>query len=176
MSKANTYECGEPGTITVVATGPGGSPSGEFELPMSEESIAEMLGLPEDSDICVTEAYCEDASLPKGLDIYELNDLAERVEDLQGWQRESIPVLAQEAFNQLGDVLDALEDGLVQFFSGLDTAEDVWRCILEEDPDYNAIPEGMKDYFDFERYARDMGKGGSKVYMVPRGMVLVRDC
>lgn len=137
------------------------------DLPITEEeldSVKERIGINEEYEewfITDYETDIDGLEIKEYSDIYELNELAETLEDMNDNDREVVEALLSEGYS-LEDAIDKKDDCIV--YSDCNDMEDVARQYVEETGLLNSIPENLRDYFDFEAYGRDMSYEGQYVF------------
>lgn len=138
-------------------------PMEEEELEAKLEEIAEKM---KDSDPewfindyeWITEEEI-DASIDENEDIIELNDLIQRMDELDDYQTKALFAIIEAHTSDLLEALDIVEHDNFLFYEGMDL-EEVAEEIIDMDYFNSNIPSIFRDYFDYEAFARDLGFDG----------------
>lgn len=88
-------------------------------------------------------------------DIYELDEMAERLEDLDEEASEVI-YAALENGNSFEQALEIYEKGDYRIYYNCNDAEDVAHEVVEECGYLDQMPENLRFYFDYKAFARDL--------------------
>ena len=92
-----------------------------------------------------------------------LNEIAEELENLDDYDREVVNAFIENGSN-IEEALDGLRDGDYMVFSNCSDMTDVAYQYIEETGLLNDIPEGLRNYFDYEAYGRDMSFEGTFIF------------
>ena len=92
-----------------------------------------------------------------------LNEIAEELENLDDYDREVVNAFIENGSN-IEEALDGLRDGDYMVFSNCSDMTDVAYQYIEETGLINDIPEGLRNYFDYEAYGRDMSFEGTFIF------------
>jgi antirestriction protein len=92
------------------------------------------------------------------LGLRELNELAERLEEMKDYEIEALSYVMQIVDN-VPEAIEAIDEGKCLILSNVENLEDLGRKHVEE---FNSIeiPEHIEPYFDFERYGRELDVSG----------------
>ena len=93
----------------------------------------------------------------------ELNEIAEELENLDDYDREVVNTFIENG-SDIEEALDGLRDGDYMVFSNCSDMTDVAYQYIEETGLLNDIPEGLRNYFDYEAYGRDMSFEGTFIF------------
>lgn len=93
----------------------------------------------------------------------ELNEIAEELENLDDYDREVVNAFIENG-SDIEEALDGLRDGDYMVFSNCSDMTDVAYQYIEETGLLNDIPEGLRNYFDYEAYGRDMSFEGTFIF------------
>ena len=85
----------------------------------------------------------------------ELNEIAEELKNLDDYDKEVVNAFIENGAD-INEALDGLRDGDYMVFSNCSDMTDVAYQYIEETGLINEIPEGLRNYFDYEAYGRDM--------------------
>ena len=92
-----------------------------------------------------------------------LNEIAEELENLDDYDREVVKAFIENG-SDIEEALDGLRDGDYMVFSNCSDMTDVAYQYIEETGLLNDIPEGLRNYFDYEAYGRDMSFEGTFIF------------
>ena len=93
----------------------------------------------------------------------DLNEIAEELENLDDYDREVVKAFIENG-SDIEEALDGLRDGDYMVFSNCSDMADVAYQYIEETGLLNDIPEGLRNYFDYEAYGRDMSFEGTFIF------------
>lgn len=93
----------------------------------------------------------------------DLNEIAEELENLDDYDREVVKAFIENG-SDIEEALDGLRDGNYMVFSNCSDMADVAYQYIEETGLLNDIPEGLRNYFDYEAYGRDMSFEGTFIF------------
>lgn len=148
-----------------------GADNGEWiTLPMEEEELeaklAEIAEKMKDSDPewfindyeWTTEEHI-DSSIDENENILELNELIQRMDELDDYQAKALFAILEVHTSDLLEALDIVECDNFEFYEGYDleeVAEEIVKdCYFTKD-----TPEIFERYFDYEAFARDLRYDG----------------
>lgn len=92
-----------------------------------------------------------------------LNEIAEELENLDDYDREVVNAFIENGFD-IEEALDGLRDGDYMVFSNCSDMTDVAYQYIEETGLLNDIPKGLRNYFDYKAYGRDMSFEGTFIF------------
>lgn len=138
-----------------------------IELPKSEDEIKQFLS----EQVGINEQYEEWAihDYEKDIDglkigeydnIYELNELAQQMEDLDENQLKALSAFLQDGC-KIEDAIEHVNNGDYFVFSDCNDMSDVAYQYIDETGVLNNVPEQLQNYFDYEAYGRDMELEGT---------------
>lgn len=93
----------------------------------------------------------------------DLNEIAEELENLDEYEKEVVNAFIENG-SDIEEALDGLRDGDYMVFSNCSDMTDVAYQYIEETGLLNDIPEGLRNYFDYEAYGRDMSFEGTFIF------------
>lgn len=131
-----------------------------LSLPATEEQIAatlDKIGIDEHYEeyfITDSESDFADLTIKEYSNIDELNELAERLTDLDECELEALKAYLDAVDNDLDAALDCIEGGDYCFYPNMDI-EDVAAELVEEGY-FGEIPKSIAYYIDYEAIARDL--------------------
>lgn len=137
------------------------------ELPVSDEELEKVLerieigGMYEETFITDYETDVDGVDVHEFDSIEKLNELAETLEGLEDYDLEVVEAMLSEGY-KLEDALERKDDCIV--WTDCDDMEDVAIAYCEECGILDAIPENLRNYFDYEAFGRDMSFEGHYVF------------
>lgn len=137
------------------------------DLPVSEDelqAVYDRIGINEYyEEVFITDYETDIPGLKVGEydSISDLNDFAEQLEDLGDDEKDVIGALISEGYS-LEDALDKKDDCYI-YYNVSDMA-DVAEQYCDEIGILDAIPDSLRNYFDFEAFGRDMSFEGNFVF------------
>ena len=135
-----------------------------LKLPVPAEKLDEVLerigidGEYEEYFITDFEAPFSNLSISEYASIAELNEFAERLDEVEVWDFDKLcAVLEMESPAGIAGILDIIEH-LDEFdlLAEVENDEDLGRYYAEELCTLDGIPEHLRSYFDHESYGRDI--------------------
>lgn len=92
------------------------------------------------------------------LGLRELNELAERLEEMKDYEIETLSYVMQVVDN-VPEAIEAIDSGRHLILSNVENLEDLGRRHVEE---FNSleIPEALENYIDYETYGRELDLSG----------------
>lgn len=95
--------------------------------------------------------------------IFELNELAEELENLEETTHSIIAAMLEHGFD-FSEALNHVDD--VVIYHDCQTMADVAYEVVEESGMLNSIPDNLRNYFDYEAYGRDLDLEGTFIFTV----------
>lgn len=97
--------------------------------------------------------------------VMELNEIAERYEDLDRHEKVAFAAFIQNG-SDFEEAIDGADGGDYRIYYGCDSMKDVaWECMEEyrylAEHGNGGIPSLLMDYFDYEAYGRDLETSGT---------------
>lgn len=134
------------------------------DLPQPEEEltgiIAEIQRETDCEEVMISD-YEGDWNIGEYDGIFELNELAETLADLNDYERELVETLIRERGDDIEEAIDTIQCGNYRVYGDCYDMSDVAREILCESGDFDSIPDYLQNYFDFEAYGRDLDINGN---------------
>lgn len=130
------------------------------DLPTTEEELEEAIAYAQTED-------CEEVIISdsEGIEcneysnIFEVNERAEQIEELEDYEQEILEALIDDGY-KFDEALDIIQDGNYMYFDGCSDMTDVAMQYIEETGLLHDVPEFLQNYFDYEAYGRDMSYDG----------------
>lgn len=140
------------------------------KLPISNEELEkvfERIGINEEYEEYFITDFESDFGYHVGEydNLDELNEVAEKIEDLDEDQSEIVKALMHDLSYTVDEAIDKVTDGDYIIWSNCDDMTDVAYQMVEEYGYLNNIPENVARYFDYESYGRDLGFEGTFIFM-----------
>lgn len=133
------------------------------DLPQPEEELAETIAEIQRETDCeevMISDYEGDWNIGEYDGIFELNELAETLAELDDNEQELVETLIREHGDSLEEAIARIEEGNYRTYYNCDSMSDVAREILFECGELDTIPEHLRDYFDFEAYGEMLDNSG----------------
>ena len=92
--------------------------------------------------------------------ISDVNDIAERVENLMDYEQDVLKVILEEHTSNIEEALRLVEGGNYVIWSG-ESMADVAERMAAEFGDLDNIPEHLQHYIDYEAWGRDLAIEGT---------------
>lgn len=136
------------------------------KLPVSDEELQEVfkrIGIDgkEYEEYFITDYECDFYEISEYESISTLNEIAEKLDDLDEEQEQVVKVLMSECGYNLDDAIEKAENGDYMFYTDCNDMTDVAYIVVEEFGYLDNVPENIARYFDYEAFGRDLGIEGS---------------
>jgi antirestriction protein len=135
------------------------------QLPISNEDLQkvfERIGINEEyEEYFITDYECDFYEIGEYESISTLNEIAEKIDDLDEEQEQVVKVLMSECGYDLDDAIEKAERGDYRTYSNCDNMTDVAYQVVDEYDYLRNVPETVARYFDYEAFGRDLGIEGS---------------
>lgn len=130
-------------------------------LPVSEEELnqflTEKVGInAEYEEWAIHDYECDYIKISEYENIFKLNEIAEKVENLADYEKETFKALIECETSDVEEALEILENGNFIVYNDIDTVYDLGYAVAEETGILSQIPENLQSYFDFEKFGRDL--------------------
>lgn len=130
------------------------------DLPATEEELTEAIENTQTID-------CEEVMISdyEGIkcseydNIFDINEQAEEIENLQDYEQEALEALIDDGY-AFEEALDIVTSGDYMYYRNCEDMTDVAMQYIEETGLLNDIPEHLQNYFDYEAYGRDLSYEG----------------
>ena len=136
------------------------------DLPIEKEDLQEAfkrIGIDgkQYEEYFITDYECDFYKIGEYESITTLNEIAEKIDNLDEKQEQVVKVLMSECGYDLDDAIEKAESGDYRIYSNCDNMTDVAYIVVEECEYLDNTPEFLTRYFDYEAYGRDLGIEGS---------------
>lgn len=135
------------------------------QLPISNEELQEVferIGINEEyEEYFITDYECDFYEIGEYENIDTLNEIAEKIDNLDEEQEQVVKVLMSECGYDLDGAIEKAESGDYRFYTDCDNMTDVAYVVVEECGYLDNVPENIARYFDYEAFGRDLGTEGS---------------
>ena len=129
------------------------------KLPISQEELHEVferIGINEEyEEYFITDYECDFYEVGEYENIDTLNDIAERIEELDEEESKVVKALMSELGYTLDDAIDKVDSGDYRIYSDCNDMTDVSYEVVEECDYLRNVPETVARYFDYEAFGRD---------------------
>lgn len=137
-----------------------------MDLPIEKEDLQEAfkrIGIDgkQYEEYFITDYECDFYKIGEYESITKLNEIAEKIDNLDEEQEQVVKVLMSECGYDLDDAIEKAESGDYRIYSNCDNMTDVAYIVVEECGYLDNAPEFLTRYFDYEAYGRDLGIEGS---------------
>ena len=138
------------------------------ELPVSQEELQkvfERIGINEEyEEYCITDYECDFYEVGEYESLDALNEMAERIEELDEEESEVVKVLMSELGYTLDEAIDKVNSGDYTIYSDCDDMTDIAYQVVDECGYLNNVPDNVARYFDYESFGRDLGIEGTYIF------------
>lgn len=138
------------------------------ELPVSQEELQkvfERIGINEEyEEYCIADYECDFYEVGEYESLDALNEMAERIEELDEEESEIVKVLMSELGYTLDEAIDKVNSGDYTIYSDCDDMTDIAYQVVEECGYLNNVPDNVARYFDYESFGRDLGIEGTYIF------------
>lgn len=135
------------------------------KLPVSDEELQkvfERIGINEEyEEYFITDYECDFYEIGEYESINTLNEIAEKIDNLDEEQEQVVKVLMSECGYDLDDAIEKAESGDYRIYTDCNDMTDVAYAVVEECDYLRNVPETVARYFDYEAFGRDLEIEGS---------------
>ncbi|RHK98205.1 antirestriction protein ArdA [Blautia obeum] len=140
------------------------------DLPIEKEDLQEAfkrIGIDgkQYEEYFITDYECDFYKIGEYESITTLNEIAEKIDNLDEEQEQVVKVLMSECGYDLDDAIEKAERGDYRIYSNCDNMTDVAYIVIEECGYLDNAPEFLTRYFDYKAYGRDLGIEGSFYFL-----------
>jgi antirestriction protein len=138
------------------------------ELPVSQEELQEVfkrIGINEEyEEYFITDYECDLYEVGEYENIDKLNDIAERIKELDEEESKVVKALMQELGYTLDEAIKKVNNGDYRIYYDCDDMADVAFQVVEECDYLNNASDIVARYFDYESFGRDLGIEGTYIF------------
>lgn len=138
------------------------------ELPVSQEELQkvfERIGINEEyEEYFITDYECEFYEVGEYESIDTLNEIAERLDELDEEESNVVKALMSELGYTLNEAINKVNSGDYRIYSDCDNMTDIAYQVVEECEYLNNVPDNVARYFDYESFGRDLGIEGTYIF------------
>lgn len=138
------------------------------ELPVSQEELQEVfkrIGINEEyEEHFITDYECDLYEVGEYENIDKLNDIAERIKELDEEESKVVKALMQELGYTLDEAIKKVNNGDYRIYYDCDDMADVAFQVVEECDYLNNASDIVARYFDYESFGRDLGIEGTYIF------------
>lgn len=138
------------------------------ELPASQEELQkvfERIGINEEyEEYFITDYECDFYEVGEYENIDKLNDIAERIKELDEEESKVVKALMQELGYTLDEAIKKVNNGDYRIYYDCDDMADVAYQVVEECDYLNNASDIVARYFDYESFGRDLGIEGTYIF------------
>lgn len=138
------------------------------ELPVSKEELQkvfERIGINEEyEEYFITDYECDFYKIGEYENIDTLNEIAERIEELDEEEASIVKALMSELSYTLDEAIDKVNSGDYRIYYDCNDMTDIAYQVVEECGYLNNVPDNVARYFDYESFGRDLGIEGNYIF------------
>ena len=140
------------------------------ELPVSQEELKEVferIGIEgkEYEEYFITDYECDFYQIGEYENLDTLNEIAERIEELDEEESKVVKALMSELGYTLDEAIEKVNNGDYRIYSDCDDMTDIAYQVVEECEYLNNVPNNVARYFDYEEFGRDLGIEGTYIFL-----------
>lgn len=138
------------------------------ELPVSQGELQEVfdhIGINEEyEEYFITDYECDLYEVGEYENIDKLSDIAERIQELDGEERNVVKALIQKLDYTLDEAIEKVNNGDYRIYYDCDDMEDVAYQVVEDCGYLDKVLDNVACYFDYESFGRDLGIEGTYIF------------
>lgn len=133
-----------------------------ISLPQDEDVLKEVVAkISRGYEIAIHDYECEFMEISEYQNIYQLNEFAETLQELEEYEKCALMAIIQNECNvSFEEALERVEDGNYRIYSDCSSMSDVACEIIQE----CGMTQNHDYYFDYEAFARDLELDGYNPY------------
>ena len=140
------------------------------ELPVSQEELKEVferIGIDgkEYEEYFITDYECDFYQIGEYENLDTLNEIAERIEELDEEESKVVKALMSELGYTLDEAIEKVNNGDYRIYSDCDDMTDIAYQVVEECEYLNNVPNNVARYFDYEEFGRDLRIEGTYIFL-----------
>lgn len=145
------------------------------ELPVSQEELQkvfERIGINE--EYFITDYECDLYEVGEYENLDTLNEIAERIEELDEEESKVVKALMSELGCTLDETIGKVNSGDYRIYYDCDDMADVAYQVVEECGYLDNVPDDVARYFDYESFGRDLSI--ERTYIFLDGSEVIEIC
>lgn len=139
------------------------------ELPVSHEELKkvfERIGINEEyEEYFITDYECDLYEVGEYENIDKLNDIAERIKELDEEKSKVVKALIQKLDYTLYEAIDKVNSGDYMIYNDCENMTDVAYQVVEECGYLENVPDNVARYFDYESFGRELEIEGNYIFL-----------
>ena len=139
------------------------------ELPASQEELKkvfERIGINEEyEEYFITDYECDLYEVGEYENIDKLNDIAERIKELDEEKSKVVKALIQKLDYTLYEAIDKVNSGDYMIYNDCENMTDVAYQVVEECGYLENVPDNVARYFDYESFGRELEIEGNYIFL-----------
>lgn len=139
------------------------------ELPVSNEELQEVfkrIGINEEyEEYFITDYECDFYEVGEYENLDTLNNIAERIEELDKEESKVVKALMSELGYTLDEAIEKVNGGDYRIYYDCDNMTDIAYQVVEKCGYLNNVPDNVARYFDYEAFGRDLEIEGTYVFL-----------
>lgn len=145
------------------------------ELPASQEELKkvfERIGINEEyEEYFITDYECDLYEVGEYENIDKLNDIAERIKELDEEKSKVVKALIQKLDYTLYEAIDKVNSGDYMIYNDCENMTDVAYQVVEECGYLENVPDNVARYFDYESFGRELESEGNYIFLDGREVI-----
>lgn len=139
------------------------------ELPVSQEELQkvfERIGINEEyEEYFITDYECDFYEVGEYENLDTLNEIAERIEELDKEESKVVKALMSELGYTLDEAIEKTNNGDYRMYYDCDSMTDIAYQVVEECGYLENVPDNVARHFDYESFGRDLGIEGTYIFL-----------
>jgi antirestriction protein len=139
------------------------------ELPVSQEELQkvfERIGINEEyEEYFITDYECDLYEVGEYENLDTLNEIAERIEELDEEGSKVVKALIQKLDYTLDEAIDKVNSGDYMIYNDCENMTDVAYQVVEECGYLENVPDNVARYFDYESFGRELETEGNYIFL-----------
>lgn len=139
------------------------------EVPASQEELKkvfERIGINEEyEEYFITDYECDLYEVGEYENIDKLNDIAERIKELDEEKSKVVKALMQKLDYTLYEAIDKVNSGDYMIYNDCENMTDVAYQVVEECGYLENVPDNVARYFDYESFGRELEIEGNYIFL-----------